>query len=152
MRSLRSWLFVSLLLGACGSIDPGEDFQIAEVVFDEGYYYCRIEPMLFDQRCGSGDPDRDGSGACHANVTTFRLTAYEPLVRRGCSGNQPEGNIPQTARANYQSAQRQMRLDPELAPLLNHPTRRATHPRRIFSPESAQATQIREWATRYSSQ
>lgn len=152
MRSPVGLLVAAVAMAGCGSIDPGEDFQIAEVVFDEGYYYCRVEPMLFAQRCGSGDPDQDGAGACHFNVTSFRLTDYEPLASQSCAGNNVTGAVRPAARENYQSAQRQMRLDPELAPLLNRPTRKTAHPRRIFEPGSSEADLIRQWATRFSSQ
>jgi hypothetical protein len=151
------WRFVATVLAlvvtvGCGTIDAGQDFQIAQVVFDENYYYCRVEPMLFAQRCGSGDPERDGAGACHFNVTTFTLQEYGRLVGADCRGGTPEDAVPAEARGNYQSAQRQMRLDPELAPLLNRPTRRSPHPRRIFEANSAPADIVREWATRFSSQ
>ena len=139
------------LLSGCGSIDPGQDFQVAQVVFDAGYYYCSVEPMLFAQRCGSGE---DGeSGQCHFNVTSFNLSSYSPLVGDRCNGVNP-GNqaIPGEAQANYQAAQRHMRTNPELAELLLRPTKQLAHPRQIFETRSRQADVVREWATRYSSQ
>jgi hypothetical protein len=152
MRRIGLVAFLLASCVACGTVDSGSDFQIAEVVFDEGYYYCAVEPMLFAQGCGSGDPSRDGTGVCHFNVTSFILRDYSPLVGDSCSGNNPRGAIIDLARANYQSAQRQMRVDPDLAPLLNRPTQKATHPRKIFDRSSDQARLIRTWATRYSSQ
>jgi hypothetical protein len=143
---------------ACGTVDPGQNFQFAEVVFDEAFYYCRVEPMLFEQRCGPGDPAVDGEGGCHANVTSFRLQNYGmPGTLVGdteCVGVtlSAGATIPDAARQNYQSAQRQMSVEPARAELLNRPTRRAAHPRQIFAPDSPQADIIREWATRYSSQ
>jgi hypothetical protein len=148
-RSALSLLGLAL---GCGTVDAGDDFQIAEVVFDEGYYYCRVEPMLFAARCGPGDPDQDGMGSCHFNVTSFTLRDYNPLVGDNCTGNDPRSAISGEAKANYESAQRQMRVDPELAPLLNRPMRQTSHPRKIFDARSPQADVIRQWATRFSSQ
>ena len=59
---------------ACGStVDPGSDFSIAEVIYDENFYYCRLEPMLFAHKCGPGDPSQgDAVGGCHLAVHTHR--------------------------------------------------------------------------------
>ena len=149
----------TLLLGACGehgflptTVDPGPDFGVADVVFDEGYYYCKVEPMLVAQRCGPGDPARgEAANGCHATVTSFRLTDYTPLVADGCMGVVPGSvSIPAAAQQNYQGAQARMRRDPDNAPLLQRPTGKAQHPRVIFEPTSPEADVIRQWATQYS--
>ena len=152
----------ALLLAACGehglfptTVDPGPDFGIADVVFDEGYYYCKVEPMLVAQRCGPGDPARgEAANGCHATVTSFRLTEYPPpLVAEGCTGVVPGTiGIPAIAQQNYQGAQARMRRDPDNAPLLLRPTGKAQHPRLIFDPQSPEADVIRAWATQYSTQ
>jgi hypothetical protein len=146
---------VGLSFGSgCGTVDRGEDFQAAEIVFDENYYYCAVEPVLFAQSCGSGDPAQDGMGGCHFNVTNFKLEPYDPKVSESCNGNNPSPNaaIPQSARANYQQAQRMMRVEASQAPLFNRPTKRTSHPRQIFAPDSPEADVIRAWAERFSSQ
>src|SRR5690348_1637637 len=69
----------ALLLTACGehgllptTVDPGADFAVADVVFDAGYYYCKVEPVLVSQRCGPGDPAQgEAANSCHASVTSF---------------------------------------------------------------------------------
>lgn len=138
---------------AC-TVERGEDFQVADVVFDDGYYYCSVEPVLFAERCGPGDPAAgDTQNGCHFNVTSFRLTDYSPRVGDACGGEaSPGGVIPGEAQKNYQNAQIKMARDPELAPLLNRPTSAAAHPRVIFAADSPQADVIRTWAERYSSQ
>ncbi|HEX9618878.1 MAG TPA: hypothetical protein VF989_02020 [Polyangiaceae bacterium] len=135
------------------TVDPGDDFGIADVVFDEAYFYCAVEPVLFARRCGPGDPGSgDAPGGCHFNVTSFKLTDYSPLVAEGCSDLTPPEDIPTAARQNYQTSQARMKRDPELAALLNRPTGEAVHPRVIFDADSDEANTIREWATRFSSQ
>jgi hypothetical protein len=93
-------------------------------------------------------------GGCHFNVTNFKLEPYDPKVSESCNGNNPSPNaaIPQSARANYQQAQRMMRVEASQAPLFNRPTKRTSHPRQIFAPDSPQADVIRAWAERFSSQ
>lgn len=149
---LGAAVLLSLGIAGCTStVDPGQDFQIAEVVFDEGFYYCRVEPVLFTNGCGPGEPG-DGNG-CHFNVTSFRLTDYSPLVADSCGGGVVPGTgVPASAQGNYQSAQIQMRRDPDSAPLLNRPTGNASHPRTIFDASSPDADVIRQWATQFSSQ
>ena len=31
-------------------VDPGDDFVQEDVIFDDEFYYCRVEPMLFGHR------------------------------------------------------------------------------------------------------
>ena len=146
------------LLPGCGeegffptTINPGADFSIAELLFDEEFYYCQVEPrVIFAHGCSNGVA---GDSGCHARVTSFRLQEYAPPVSNSCMGN-VVGNvlIPQIARQNYNSAQARMRRDPETAPLLQKPTGRLSHPRQIFDANSDAAAAIREWATHVTTQ
>ncbi len=154
-------LLASVLVVGCGdngffpsTVDPGQDFGIAEVVYDSNYFYCKVEPMLFQMHCGSGDPSKgDASGGCHFNVTSYRLTDYSPLVGKSCGGNsKPSQSPPAEAENNYRTSEAKMERDPNTAALLNRPTGVAAHPRVIFKSNSPQADIIRQWATKYSSQ
>lgn len=131
-----------------GSVERGPDFNIAEVVYDENYFYCAVEPMLFAQQCGAGG---EGDGGCHFTRTSYRLTDYAPRVGETCAANfTPTEAVPSAARQNYQSTQARMNRDPELAPLLTRALGEAAHPRAIFATDSPEANVIREWATRFS--
>ena len=149
------------LATACGehgmlpsTVDPGPDFSVADVVFDDGFYYCKVEPMFFAQRCSSGDPTQGEGSACHASVTSFRLTEYMPPVSDSCNGGVVPGggSIPGVAQQNYQGASARMRRNPDAAPLFLRPTGKAQHPRVIFDAGSPEADLIRQWATQYSTQ
>jgi hypothetical protein len=140
------------LLVAC-TLDVGENFQIAEIVYDESYFYCEVEPLLFTQGCGSGDASLGESAqGCHFNRQRLRLTNYEPLTSEQCNGAL-DGDLAVSAAAqqNYQSAQLQMEVDPERSPLLIRPTSGVAHPRVIFDLDSPEADIIRTWGARYSS-
>jgi len=154
-------LALSVGLGGCGeegllptTIDPGPDFEVANIVFDEGFYYCQVEPRaLFPSSCSTGDAAQgDGMGGCHQAVTAFTFLDYTPRVFETCTGNVPGGPIPTEARDNYQSAQVRMRRDAESSPLLLRPLQVLKHPRKIFNDDSDAAAVIREWATRISTQ
>lgn len=167
MPPVRRWVAALTLTAASGctteelgpdTVDPGPDFSLAEIVFDENFYYCRVEPILFQHRCGPGDSGQgDAANGCHFNVTSFRLTDYPatmpPLVADSCSQSLVPGvTVPSGARGNYQRAQANMDIDPAQAPLLLRPTAAARHPRRIFDSGSPEARVIRDWAERFSSQ
>lgn len=158
MLALGAVLFV-LSCGEEGvfptTVDPGSDFNVSQVVFDENFYYCQIEPMLFRQSCGPGDSGAgDVANGCHYNVTSYRLINYSPLVAESCDGNTPAPGTPinATARQNYQLTQARMKRDPEVAPLLLRSTGQSVHPRTIFAADSADADLIRQWANQFSSQ
>jgi hypothetical protein len=155
-------LFITsaVALAACGdsgffpgTVDPGSDFAVADIVFDQNYFYCKVEPVLFANNCGPGDPAKgDTAGGCHFNATAYRLTRYMPLVGESCTGLVPGASgVPASAQGNYQTSQARMKEDPDIAPLLQRPTAHQTHPRQIFDLNSPDADVIRQWATKFSS-
>jgi len=149
------------VFGACGedglapsTVNPGADFVQEDVVFDDDFYYCRVEKVLFAQSCGGGIAGQDPQNGCHFSVTQFRLTNYVPLAGDSCAGDAlaPGAIIPVAAQQNYTAAQARMKRDPKLAPLLQRPLGKAQHPRKIFEENSAEAEVIRQWATQFSNQ
>jgi hypothetical protein len=154
-RSALLVLLTAVGAPACGVVDPGQDVQFAEITYDQNFFYCKVEPMLIEQKCGPGNPNAsppDAPNGCHYNVTTFRLTdhATKPVP---CKGLVPQAlSIPAEAQSNYEAASREMSPDPDRAQLFNRPTRGAAHPRKIFETDSLEAGVIRQWATKYTSQ
>jgi hypothetical protein len=142
------------VLGCDETIDPGQDFSVADVIFDANFFYCRVEPMIFGQSCGPGNGSGESSASCHHTQTSFRVLDYSPLVADGCSGDiVPSGvPIPSEAQQNYQRAQAKMNRDVNRAALYTKPTGIAEHPREIFTEDSPEADLIREWATNFATQ
>jgi hypothetical protein len=137
------------------TVDRGADFAVADIVFDSNYFYCKVEPVLFANGCGSGDRGQgDAQGGCHFSATPYRLTDYMPRVGDSCRGGIVPGTsaIPEAAQHNFQTSQTRMKRDPELAPLLQHPLGNYAHPRKIFEVDSMDAEAIRQWATQFSNQ
>jgi len=145
-------IFGGFVLGC--TVDVGENFQVAEIVYDDTYFYCQVEPLLFEKGCGSGDPGLGESAqGCHFNRQRLRLTNYAPLAAEQCDASlDAELAVSPAAQQNYQSAQLQMEVDADRSPLLNRPTSTIAHPRVIFELDSADAEVIRAWGARYSSQ
>jgi hypothetical protein len=136
-------------LSACSTIEPGGNPQIAQVVYDEDFFYCQVLPnVLLAQSCGPGDPNQDTAGGCHATATSFKLVPVAAPVE--CTGIRRTGSVPAGAADNYIAAQAVMTQDPETTPLLTHPTKKTSHPRQIFDERSAEADIIRQWAQRSS--
>lgn len=137
------------------TVDPGSDFEVADVVFNEGYFYCKVEPVLFANSCGTGDPSKgDTTGGCHFSATTYRLSDYSPRIGDSCGGGTMPtvSNVPDAAKHNYETSQARMKRDPDLAPLLQRPTGNQAHPRQIFDLNSTDADAIRQWATQFANQ
>jgi hypothetical protein len=149
--SLRqATLFAAIaMLGACSTIEPGGNPQIAQVVYDEEFFYCQVLPnVLMAQSCGSGDPAQDTAGGCHATATSFKLVPVSAPPT--CSGNRHTGDLPAGAADNYTASQAEMTQDPETTPLLTHPTKKTSHPRQIFDERSPEADIVRQWSRRSS--
>jgi hypothetical protein len=139
-------------LSACSTVEPGSEFAIAAVTYDENYFYCVVEPkVLMAKSCGSGDPSQgDATGGCHSSVTQFRLSPTAKPV--ACNGLTPTDAVPMASQANYQAAQGEMTLDYVNAPLIAWPTQKFSgHPRQIFKPDSNEYNIIKDWATKYAS-
>jgi hypothetical protein len=162
LLALAALAGVVLATASCGddgllptSVNPGSDFVQEDVIFDDQFYYCQVEKVLFAQGCGSGTKGKDPANGCHFSVTKFRLTEYSPLLSANdCNGDalKPTTFVPVAAQQNYTAAQARMKRDPKLAQLLLRPLGKATHPRQIFDETSPEAAVIRQWATQFSSQ
>lgn len=138
-------------VSGCSTIEPGGDPQIAQVVYDEDFFYCQVLPnVLVVKSCGSGDPALDTAGGCHATATSFRVVPLEVDGLPACVGNKRVGAVSSAAAGAYTAAQGQMKQDAETAPLLTHPTKKTGHPRQIFEERSPEADIIRQWAQRSS--
>lgn len=161
LLTASAFLALVTCVASCGeegllptTVDPGSDFVQEDVIFDEEFYYCAVEPVLFQAGCGSGS-DGDPVNGCHFSVTKFRLTDYgPPRVSDTCEGGAlgPGSLVPMAAQQNYAAAQARMKRDPNLAALLQRPLGNAQHPRQIFAEDSNEADVIRQWANQFSGQ
>jgi hypothetical protein len=145
MRRAAQSTSVAMVLGCCGctSVDPGPNFSIPNVQFDEDYFYCHVEPdFIFNKRCGSGDSSKDQPNSCHFNssaVSNMVLIDHMPV---DCGGGDHPVNRTQVgtgsdAQANYGAVSLQMNKDYTAAPVYVRPSGSGGvlyHPRQIFPP------------------
>ena len=133
---------------SCSTVEPGGDPKIAQVVYDDDFFYCQVLPnVIVAHSCASGDPAKGDTGGCHASGRLFTAVPLGPNDMVTCDANGKHvGGISQVASSNYSAAQFEMNPNPDEAPLLLHPTQKASHPRVIFDTNSVAADIIREWA------
>jgi len=149
-----SALALAMCVTACGdegflptTVDPGPDFNVADLLFDEGFFYCQVEPRaIIAKNCGPGEA---GDSGCHYTVTSFRLSAHAAIP---CNGNVVAGAVPTEARENYTNAQSRMRRDADSSPLLLRPLQKLEHPRKIFNENEDPANVIRLWSKQVTTQ
>jgi hypothetical protein len=149
LRGATFFLVVAGLVSACSTIEPGTEFAIASVTYDENYFYCVVEPkVLIAKSCAT--PGMGDASGCHGTVTHFRLEVTTTPVT--CNGLTPTTGVPESSKANYQAAQGEMALDYANAPLIAWPTQKFMgHPRKIFSETDPEYDIIKKWATQYAS-
>ncbi len=136
---------VALLVSAvrCTTVDPGPDFTVPPIVFDQDYFYCHVEPgYIFANGCGgpgSGANGCPGGNSCHFNssaVSGMALIQHNPIDCGG--GDHPVDRttvgMGSPATANYDSVSLEMSKDYRTAALLVRPGYGNAHPCKVVDP------------------
>jgi len=137
-----------LLFGAsCATIDPGDNFVAPDLVIDEGFFYCRIQPeVVATLRCGSGISGE--SGSCHTSRSALRLDPLgETDLPPECDGDSPSGAIPESYRRNLDAVRFTVQSDPLSSPFYRRPLQLDSHPRKMFEEGSPEEMLVFEWLT-----
>lgn len=147
MGPLRT-LALALALGACGTVDLGDNFVAPNLRLDEDFFYCRIQPEVISaQSCASGGAGEMGS--CHTARSALRLNAdAERVPAPMCDDDRVIGVVPLEYEANLTAVRFTIQSDPQSSPFFTRPTGQASHPRTIFDPASPEAQLIIEWIAR----
>jgi hypothetical protein len=140
----------------CTTVDPGDNFIVPPITFDEDYFYCQVEPnYIFQNSCGTGDGSKgDPPNGCHFNssaVSGMALIQHDPIDCGG--GDHPvdrtmvgAGSV---AQANYEAASLEMSRDYTTAPILVRPGYGNAHPRQVVSPTDPTVVMILStWASK----
>jgi hypothetical protein len=153
-RKLWWWgatLAAAIVLGACGTptvadtVDLGDNPEPANVMLDEGFFHCRIQPEIITaQRCsegGAGD-----SGGCHSSQSALRLFTVPTQPR--CRDDRVIGSPPPESQINLERVRPTIGVDAESSPFYRRPLGLDSHPRVIFTEDSKEAELIRAWLSR----
>jgi len=140
-------LALSLVCASCATIDPGDNFVAPDLVMDEDFFFCRIQPeVVATQRCGSGVSGE--SGSCHSARSALRLDVLgETDPPPTCDGNTPAGPIPESYRRNLDAVRFTVQSDPLSSPFYRRPLQLDSHPRKIYDEGSSEERLVFEWLT-----
>lgn len=135
----------ALVVSACGTVDPGDNFVAPNLMLDEDFFYCVIQPeVIARQTCASGGPGE--AGMCHASRTSLDLDpAGETDPPPACADNAVTGAVPLSYENNFLSVQTTVQSDPLSSPFYRRPTGLDSHPRIVFSETSPEAMLVFEW-------
>ncbi len=139
-------LAVLLCLGSgCGTIDTGDNFVPPDLMLDEDFFYCRIQPeVITTYRCGRG-ADGEG-GMCHSSKSALRLSAMaEEVAPPPCEADRVTGTVPPSYMQNFMAVQLSVQSDPLSSPFYRRPVGLDSHPRVVFDEGSEPADLIVQW-------
>jgi hypothetical protein len=155
LRAAGAALLVSAV--ECTTVDPGDNFIVPPITFDQDYFYCQVEPnYIFQNGCGTGgngDPAFP-PGGCHFNsaaVSGMALRQHNPIDCGG--GDHPVDRTTvgrgSDAEANYEAASLEMTRDYTTAPILVRPGYGNAHPRQVVNPTDATVVMLLStWANK----
>lgn len=132
-------------LTAAETVDLGDNPESIDLVLDEDFFHCVIQPKVITaQRCSEGGAG-DGGG-CHAARSALRLVEVRDKPR--CSGDRVAGELPAESIVNLERVRATIGVDAEASPFYRRPVGLDSHPRVIFSEDSESAQVIRDWLDR----
>ena len=137
---------LALLGSACGTVDLGDNFIAPDLVLDEDFFFCRVQPEVISaSTCASGGAGE--SGSCHSARSSLRLDpAAEGVAPPPCDA---EGVLLADPPAEYERNLEALRFtvqsDPLSSPVYRRPLGLDSHPRVIFDEASPQADLLVQW-------
>jgi len=145
---VRTLVLLSSLvaLAGCRTIDLGDNFVSPEVMLDEDFFYCRVQPEVVSaQSCASGAAGEGGE--CHSSRSALRLDPMaESVAPPACDAEDMlVGPPPAPYQTNLEALRRAVQSDPLASPIYRRPLALDSHPRQIFDASSPEADLIVEW-------
>jgi hypothetical protein len=139
---------VAIVASACetptaiDTVDLGDNFEAPELVLDEDFYHCEIQPKVITAyRCSAGGAG-DGGG-CHAQKSALRL--IEVLEPPRCQDGRLVGTPPPESEVNLERVRAAVGVDADASPIYRRPLGLDSHPRVIFDAGSEPAALLRMW-------
>lgn len=127
---------------AVDTVDLGDNFEAPELVLDEDFFHCEIQPnVIAAYRCAGGDAG-DGGG-CHASKSALRLIEVPEPPR--CQGGRVIGAPPSESEVNLERVRAAVGVDADSSPIYRRPLGLDSHPRAIFDARSEPAALLRTW-------
>ncbi|MBC7171264.1 MAG: hypothetical protein H5U40_02495, partial [Polyangiaceae bacterium] len=139
LHRLTSVALVAGLLGACGTVEVGDNFIPPDRNLDEDFFFCEIQPRVITaQGCASGAAGE--AGDCHSSRSALRLSRDAELAAPPtCVDGVPTTQVPISYEDNLEAIRFTVQVDPLSSPLYRRPLQLDSHPRRIFDASSVEA-------------
>ncbi|MDQ3032282.1 MAG: hypothetical protein M3Y87_07695 [Myxococcota bacterium] len=148
---LLSWCLAGGIAGGglagCGTIDLGDNIVPPDLMLDEDFFYCRIQPEVVQPSgCAGGGPGEEGM--CHTSRSSMRLVDTTGVAPPECEGDMVVGVVPPEYMQNFTAVQFTVQSDPLSSPFYRRPTGLDSHPRVIFPEGDPSADLISQWISR----
>lgn len=135
------------MLGGCGTVELGDNIVPPDLMLDEDFFYCRIQPEIIEAHgCAGGAAGE--MGMCHTSRSALRLVETMDLAPPTCVDDVVEGAVPAEYVENFQAVQFTVQSDPLSSPFYRRPVGLDSHPRVIFSETSPEADLVSMWIAR----
>ena len=136
-----------LTLGACtptvlDTVDLGDNPEPPDLALDESFFHCEIQPrVITPEGCAAGGGGE--SGSCHLARSALRLIEVkQPSL---CQGGRLVGAASPESVVNFERVRTSVGVDADSSPLYRRPLGLDSHPRAIFTSDSASAMLLRSW-------
>jgi hypothetical protein len=136
-----------LMCGACtptalDTVDLGDNPEPPDLALDESFFHCEIQPKVITMDgCAGGGAGE--SGSCHTARSALRL--IEVPVPSLCQGGRLVGAASPESVVNFERVRTSVGIDADASPLYRRPLGLDSHPRAIFTSDSASAMLLRSW-------
>lgn len=141
----RPLFLLAVLALGCGTVDTGDNFVAPDLMLDEDFFYCRIQPeVITAHSCASGAAGE--GGMCHSSMSALRLSpTAETVAPPNCEDGRVVGGVPDPYIDNFTAVQLSVQTDPLSSPFYRRPVGLDSHPRVIFPEGSPEADLIVQW-------
>jgi hypothetical protein len=133
--------------GACtptalDTVDLGDNPEPPDLALDENFFHCEIQPnVITAQGCATGGAGE--SNSCHMARSALRLIQV-PMPSL-CQGGRLVGSASPESIVNFERVRTSVGVDADSSPLYRRPLGLDSHPRAIFTSDSASAMLLRSW-------
>ena len=131
----------------CGTVDLGDNIVSPDLMLDEDFFYCRIQPEVI-QASGCAGGGAGEAGMCHTSRSSMRLADTTGVPPPVCEADVVVGVVPPEYMQNFTAVQFTVQSDPLSSPFYRRPTGLDSHPRVIFPEGDPSADLISQWISR----
>ena len=127
---------------ALDTVDLGDNPEAPNLALDENFFHCEIQPKVITTEGCAGGASGEG-GSCHLARSALRLVEVKDASL--CQGGRLVGVASPESVVNLERVRTSVGVDADSSPLYRRPLGLDSHPRAIFTSDSASAMLLRSW-------